>query len=209
MISCFILSEAVEVLRNSVLFASIYPSSRGTAVIVAVCASLFAANCALGFVGAYHRLRNTTKFFLFFSFMLLLFQMVCIILIQGSTDQLIVQDKEFKQGWIQVMATIVNDEDADGRYLSFVSDVQDAGQCCGYDSVADPEQNPEAVRCSHDVPCQEFLVALIESQISSLLSTYIVFFAATLVDFVALLLCLVRLVPQPVHHEDPGGYYVV
>jgi len=210
-VNVVILSQALGAINQDPLFVYIYPSARQTGQLVCLGAAIFIGDAVIGFVAGFKRYVGVVKFFMFFTFGMLIFNLVCFQLVKGlgEEDQLKVQVLEFKQGWMDAVAEVAAGNDESGVLTGFFSDLSNAGNCCGFDSTTDLAQNPAVLRCSRSEPCQEFLAAHVSEEIQSLSQKYIVLAGLMATIFAALVFFLIRVIPQPVHREFAGGYYYV
>ncbi|GBG27620.1 Hypothetical Protein FCC1311_038432 [Hondaea fermentalgiana] len=208
-VQCTSLQTSLYYMNHEVLFSVVYTAGGSTGFLVALCAGVIAANSVMGLFAALARHRGLLKVYLFASVLLGVFQFVCAILVAGARnpDQLRVQEFEIKRGWERVMDNVAAGGSDAADYFAFVSQIQNDGRCCGYDSIEDELQNPAAARCSFEDTCKEYLATYIIEEVTAVLRTYCVFVSLSLADTIMLFAFVVRVVPQPVHHEDPGGLY--
>jgi len=208
-VSCFVVAQALHYMNNEVIFSIVYTIGNGTGSIIIICAGVIGANAVLGLFSSLYRQRSFVKVYLFLSVLLAAFQFVCAVLLSGvrNPDQLRVNDDQIKLGWEAVMDGIVTGSEDSANLLAFISEVQNDGRCCGYDSVTNQRQNPPEARCQFTDTCKSYISTYIIEQVGVILQTYCVFVAFTLADVIMLFFFVVRVVPQPVHHEDPGGMY--
>mmetsp|Transcript_24002 Transcript_24002/g.42323 ORF Transcript_24002/g.42323 Transcript_24002/m.42323 type:complete len:220 (-) Transcript_24002:556-1215(-) len=210
-VNSVVLIQALKKMNSEVLFANLYVSTRSVGEIVLLVCCLMLGNALLGFVGAYNRSRNVIKVFFLVLFLLLILNLCAIVMLDGMAvpDQLKVQETEFRQGWEGIVANVVEGEDPSGIYETFLSKISTVGKCCGYDSTTSELQNPEQLGCSQVATCKMYIDTFIQEEIASLVLSYLILLVLMAIDYIILVFFIVRIVPQPVHHEDPGGWYYV
>lgn len=73
-------------------------------------------------------------------------------------DQLsVAADSELLNGWELIVEKINQGQDPSGKYIGFITTIENSGSCCGFKSVSDVKQNPSSVTCSSIAPCSEYV----------------------------------------------------
>jgi len=187
------------------MFAYIYTSTRLSGVIAIVCSSGFMLAAVIGFLGALKRSAAVIKLFFILSLFLTVGEIFCALVLSGASNPNAIQvrNNEFLEGWISVVEKV----EQDNNFLAFISKIQSDNQCCGFDSVSDPTQNPASLNCANMTTCNIYLPALIADQVNSILTMYMLLLSLNSMILILLGFILIRIVPKPVHHEVAGAYY--
>ena len=200
-------------IRSSVITQYMYEIA-GRVSIAAISCDLCAIGIALfGFVGTYLRNKQIVKLFFIAVILILVFNGVILALyIQlYQPNQILVFQDDFVDGWIEIMRRVVDEEDTNNVLTNFINDVNKKGECCGFDSLDSPLQNPSIIDCptSYTETCQAYINEHIMAKMISYTTMYAIVTTLNLILALIPAIFLLRIVPEPKRkaNNSPGDYY--
>jgi len=211
-IACVVLSQTAIMFDDNVLFTAIFREGRNASKLLKAFAGLLMMNCTIGFAAGFFKWREVVKVFLIAQHFLIIFAIVCVLILStvGNQNSLQVDQGDLKEGWIQVMQAIADGKDPESKFFDFISTIQEEGSCCGFDSSVDILQNPPKAQCSFQGDsCQVFVTDKISSESELFFQSFLASFAIVVACTFSLVFFVVRIVTQPLHHEDAGAFYYI
>lgn len=120
----------------------------------------------------------------------------------------VASEEDFLKGWMLAVARINTENDASGKYATFIAMVESEGSCCGFTSISDPAQNPSTFSCGFQTTCQNYFSRYMGDLIGSVF--YPIYFALCIIECLLLLtqaLFIVKVEPIPDIRTEHGWTY--
>lgn len=214
----FLMGSVSDALLNELLWTHFYLTSWRIGVAMALSSAALVVCCGVGFFAAWRRNKVAVKIYIVGVCTLVVVQSVAALFAyrkQTPNTLSVAADTEFLSGWKQTIAEVK--ESGDAKY-SFINMIESDGQCCGFDSLADPLQNPTVdlgvpnaagvfIPCGYEQVCKEYFQEWVREEILGIFNVYIALVVLTLVLVVAECLFLCSITPKPSAESSAGDYY--